>query len=313
MAQAKKENKIENPTESNLMHSKEIMSAAFDEYQDAELHHDFDFEDAPEGEDNERGLCLFTELRGEDSSFIMMESPDHEFLKACCVEHDPETSETDSYAQMIDHTLLKADATQDQIIQLCMEAREHHFASVCVNGYWVKLVKDLLRGSDVKTCAVVGFPLGAMMTEAKAFEAGLAFSDGADEVDMVINIGALKSKDYDTVARDIHAVVEEGIAQRGIVKVIIETCLLTEDEKVKACMLAKLCRAAFVKTSTGFSTGGATVEDVELMKGVVGDTMSVKASGGIRSLKDMDKMIEAGADRIGTSSGIKILTELAAS
>lgn len=312
MAQAKKAKEKGTPTELKKKNSKEMMSAAFDEYQGAEVENEFDFSDEAEEDDDFLEGYLFNDAEHGEDSFLLVETSEHDFIRLFDTHQIEEESEMEFHAQMIDHTLLKPDATQDQIIKLCSEAREHHFASVCVNGYWVKLVKELLRGSGVKTCAVVGFPLGAMATEAKAFEAGLAFDDGADEVDMVINIGALKSKDYDTVARDIHAVVAESAAQHGVVKVIIETCLLTEEEKVKACLLAKLCRARFVKTSTGFSTGGATVEDVELMKSVVKDDMSIKASGGIRSLEDMEKMYEVGADRIGTSSGVKILAELAA-
>ena len=180
--------------------------------------------------------------------------------------------------RMIDHTMLKADATKETIIRYCREAKEHEFASVCVNTCFVPLVADELKGSEVKTCCVVGFPLGAMLTTAKAFEASEAVKAGADEVDMVINISALKDKDDNYVEDDIRAVVE---ASKGaVVKVIIETCLLTDEEKVRACELSVKAGADFVKTSTGFSTGGATVEDVALMKKTVGERAKVKASGG---------------------------------
>lgn len=205
----------------------------------------------------------------------------------------------------IDHTLLKADATKEQITKLCNEAKEHDFASVCVNTYYVPLCKELLKDSDVKVCCVVGFPLGAMDTASKAFEAKTAVSNGAGEVDMVINIGALKDKDYDYVTKDIEAVVNA--AKPSIVKVIIETCLLTDEEKVEACKCAMKANAEFVKTSTGFSTSGATVEDVTLMRKTVGTVCKVKAAGGIRSYEDAIKMIDAGADRLGCSAGIKIV------
>lgn len=205
----------------------------------------------------------------------------------------------------IDHTLLKADATKEQITKLCNEAKEHDFASVCVNTCYVPLCKELLKDSDVKVCCVVGFPLGAMDTASKAFEAKTAVSNGAGEVDMVINIGALKDKDYDYVTKDIEAVVNA--AKPSIVKVIIETCLLTDEEKVEACKCAMKANAEFVKTSTGFSTSGATVEDVTLMRKTVGTVCKVKAAGGIRSYEDAIKMIDAGADRLGCSAGIKIV------
>ena len=205
----------------------------------------------------------------------------------------------------IDHTLLKADATKEQITKLCNEAKEHDFASVCVNTCYVPLCKELLKDSDVKVCCVVGFPLGAMDTASKAFEAKTAVSNGAGEVDMVINIGALKDKDYDYVTKDIEAVVNA--AKPSIVKVIIETCLLTDEEKVEACKCAMKANAEFVKTSTGFSTSGATVEDVALMRKTVGTVCKVKAAGGIRSYEDAIKMIDAGADRLGCSAGIKIV------
>ena len=192
------------------------------------------------------------------------------------------------------------------VLKLCDEAKQYGFASVCVNAYYTKLVADALKDSKVKTCVVVGFPLGATFTEIKARETELAIQNGADEVDMVINIGALKDKDYATVEQDIKAVVDAAKG-KAIVKVIIETCLLTEEEKIKACELSVQAGADFVKTSTGFSTGGATVEDVTLMKITVGDQALVKASGGVRDFKGAKAMIDAGADRIGASSGIKIV------
>lgn len=207
----------------------------------------------------------------------------------------------------IDHTLLKADATKEQITKLCEEARQYDFASVCVNTCYVPLAKQLLAGSDVKVCCVVGFPLGAMDTVSKAFEAKTAVENGAQEVDMVINIGALKDKDYDYVTKDIAAVVEA--SKPAIVKVIIEACLLTDEEKVEACKCSMNAKAEFVKTSTGFSTHGATPEDVALMKKTVGNVCKVKAAGGVRSYDDAMKMIEAGADRLGCSAGIKVMEE----
>jgi len=209
-------------------------------------------------------------------------------------------------AKMIDHTLLKADATEAQIRKLCAEAKEYGFASVCVNSCYAALASKELEGSDVKTCCVVGFPLGAMQTQAKAFEAAQAVKDGAQEIDMVIQIGALKDGRDDAVQEDIAAVVEA--AKPAIVKVIIETCLLTEEEKVRACTLAEKAGAAFVKTSTGFSTGGATAEDVALMRRTVGDRMQVKAAGGIHTREEALAMIEAGADRLGASSGVAIVS-----
>ena len=207
----------------------------------------------------------------------------------------------------IDHTLLKPEATKEQITKLCEEARQYDFASVCVNTCYVPLAKQLLAGSDVKVCCVVGFPLGAMDTVSKAFEAKTAVENGAQEVDMVINIGALKDKDYDYVTKDIAAVVEA--SKPAIVKVIIEACLLTDEEKVEACKCSMNAKAEFVKTSTGFSTHGATPEDVALMKKTVGDVCKVKAAGGVRSYEDALKMIEAGADRLGCSAGIKVMEE----
>jgi deoxyribose-phosphate aldolase len=205
----------------------------------------------------------------------------------------------------IDHTLLKADATSEQITKLCNEARENDFASVCVNTCYVPLCHDLLEGSGVNVCCVVGFPLGAMSTKAKAFETRQAVKDGADEIDMVINIGAAKEANWRYVTRDIKAVVKA--AKGKLVKVIIETCLLTDREKVRACKCAMKAGAQFVKTSTGFSTAGATEHDVALMKKTVGETCKVKAAGGIRSYEDAQKMIDAGAERLGCSAGIKII------
>lgn len=206
---------------------------------------------------------------------------------------------------MIDHTMLKADASKNTIIRYCEEAKQYGFASVCVNTAFVPLVAEQLKGSQVKTCCVVGFPLGAMLTSAKAFEAAEAVKAGAQEVDMVINISALKDHDDKQVEDDIRAVVE---ASKGaIVKVIIETCLLTDEEKVRACELSVKAGADFVKTSTGFSTGGATVEDVALMRKTVGERAQVKASGGIRTPEMARALVEAGADRIGAGNGIVLL------
>lgn len=205
----------------------------------------------------------------------------------------------------IDHTLLKPDASQEQIETLIEEAKKYDFASVCVNPTWVSFAAQALKATDVKVCTVIGFPLGANTPELKAFETSDAIQNGANEVDMVINIGALKSRNFDLVERDIRAVVEA--AKGTLVKVIIETCLLTDDEKVKACQLAQKAGADFVKTSTGFSTGGATVADVALMRKTVGPDMGVKASGGARSYEDALAFIKAGATRIGASSGVAIM------
>lgn len=209
-------------------------------------------------------------------------------------------------AKMIDHTLLKADTTKAQIVKLCEEAKQYGFASVCVNPTWVATATELLKGTDVKVCTVIGFPLGASTPETKAFETKNAIENGAEEVDMVINIGALKDGNDDLVERDIRAVVEAAKG-KALVKVIIETCLLTEEEKVRACQLAVKAGADYVKTSTGFSTGGATTEDVALMRKTVGKNIGVKASGGVRDIKSAMAMIEAGATRIGTSSGVAII------
>jgi len=212
-----------------------------------------------------------------------------------------------SVAHMIDHTILKPDATQDEIAQLCYEARKYSFAAVCVNPTYVKLCSDLLQGSEAKVCVVVGFPLGATPTDGKVFETQQAIREGASEVDMVINVGALKSRDYELVERDIASVARACHADNVLLKVIIESALLTDEEKVVACQLAKVAGADFVKTSTGFGPGGATVEDVALMRRVVGPAMGVKASGGIRTYEDARKMIAAGATRLGASAGVRIV------
>ncbi|MCG4564710.1 deoxyribose-phosphate aldolase [Anaerosalibacter bizertensis] len=206
---------------------------------------------------------------------------------------------------IIDHTLLKPEATKEMIEKLCSEAKEYNFFSVCVNPYYVKTAKEELEGSNVKIATVIGFPLGSTPKEVKAFETSEAIKNGADELDMVINIGALKDGDYTTVEEDIKAVVNEA-TDKALVKVIIETCLLDDEEKKKACEIARAAGADFVKTSTGFSTGGATVEDVKLMREVVGEDLGVKASGGIRDYETAKKMVEAGASRIGASSSIEI-------
>ena len=210
-------------------------------------------------------------------------------------------------ASLIDHTLLKPDATADQIAQLCYEARKYKFASVCVNPTHVKLCAELLQGTQVKVCTVIGFPLGASSPEVKSFEAQTAIKDGATEIDMVLNIGALKAGDLTLAAQDIHEVVQVGHQAGAIVKVIIETSLLNDEEKVTACLLAKEAGADFVKTSTGFSGGGATVDDVNLMRRVVGPEMGVKASGGVRDFEDAQNMVKAGATRLGASAGVKIV------
>ncbi len=210
-------------------------------------------------------------------------------------------------ASMIDHTLLKAGATKTEILQICEEAKRYHTASVCVNSYWASTVSEALKGSGVMTCCVVGFPLGAMSTEAKAFETQKAVADGAEEIDMVINVGLAHAGDWEALEADIAAVVKAAGSAR--VKVIIETCLLEEDEKVKACIAAKNAGAAFVKTSTGFSNAGATVEDVKLMRKTVGPEMGVKAAGGIRTRQAALDMIQAGANRVGASATGKLIEE----
>jgi deoxyribose-phosphate aldolase len=211
-------------------------------------------------------------------------------------------------AKMIDHTNLKASTVKEEILKLTKEAKEYQFASVCVNPTWVELAAQELKGTDVKVCTVIGFPLGANTKEVKVYETKDAIEKGAEEIDMVINIAKLKDGDDDYVESEIAGVVEASKG-KAIVKVIIETCLLTDDEKKQVCSLAVKAGADFVKTSTGFSTGGATVEDVALMKQTVGAHVGVKASGGIRSKEDAQAMVHAGATRIGASSGIAIVTE----
>ncbi|MGN0316481.1 MAG: deoxyribose-phosphate aldolase [Lachnospira sp.] len=211
------------------------------------------------------------------------------------------------FEKYFDHTILKADATKDEIRAICEEALRYSFASVCVNSCHTAFVKNELKGSDVATCVVVGFPLGAMDIESKAFETKMAVKNGADEIDMVINVGALKDGDYDYVKADILAVRNE--CNGKILKVIIETCMLTNEEKVKACELAVEAGADFVKTSTGFGSAGATITDVSLMKTVAGSRAKVKAAGGIRDYNTAMAMIEAGADRLGTSATIKIVND----
>lgn len=211
-------------------------------------------------------------------------------------------------AGMIDHTLLKPEATKDQITDLCAEAKKFVFASVCINPGYVPLAAKLLRDSAVKVCTVIGFPLGATSTSSKAFEADQASRDGARELDMVINVGMLKSGMYEYVENDIFAVVATGRRYGALVKVILETGLLSDEEKVKACMLAKRAGADFVKTSTGFAKGGATVGDIALMRKVVGSAMGVKASGGVRTREDALALVASGADRIGASASVKIVS-----
>ena len=209
-------------------------------------------------------------------------------------------------AKLIDHTLLKPEATREEVVALCEEARKYRFASVCVNTTWVPLAKSLLSGTDVMVCAVVGFPLGAMTPTAKAYEARDAVRQGAREIDMVINIGALKSRDYETVFEDICRVVKSS-APAGV-KVILETSALDTEQKIIACSLSKLAGAAFVKTSTGFGKGGATVEDIQMMRRIVGSELGVKASGGVRTAEDAIKMAQAGANRLGASASVAIVT-----
>ncbi|MFC0558009.1 deoxyribose-phosphate aldolase [Halalkalibacter alkalisediminis] len=212
-----------------------------------------------------------------------------------------------SIANLIDHTALKANTTQEQILVLCSEAKEYKFASVCVNPTWVKLAAEQLKDTEeVKVCTVIGFPLGASTPEVKAFETTNAIANGATEVDMVINIAALKDKNDELVERDIRAVVEAA-SGKALTKVIIETSLLTDEEKVRACEIAVKAGTDFVKTSTGFSTGGATVEDIMLMRKTVGPNIGVKASGGVRDLEGARAVVEAGATRIGASAGVSII------
>ncbi len=209
-------------------------------------------------------------------------------------------------AKLFDHTILKADATEKEVVKICTEAKEHNFMSVCVNSYYTSFVAEELKETDVKVCTVIGFPLGQMSTKAKCAETKCAVEDGADEIDMVINVGALKDKKYDVVQNDIKAVKEA--CGTALLKVIIETCLLTDEEKVKACELSVVAGADFVKTSTGFSTGGATAEDIALMRKVVGEGLGVKASGGIRNSETATAMVEAGASRLGTSATVAIIS-----
>lgn len=210
------------------------------------------------------------------------------------------------YAKMIDHTLLKTDAQKKDLDKLLLEAKKYNFMSVCVSPIWVKYASEQLKDTNVKVCTVIGFPQGATPTEVKVFETKNAIENGATEVDMVIPVGVLKDKDYIAVENDIRAVVEAA-KSKALTKVIIETCLLTDEEKIMACKLSKSAGADFVKTSTGFSTAGATVKDIRLMRETVGEQMGVKASGGVRSREDADAMIKAGATRIGTSNGVKIV------
>lgn len=219
------------------------------------------------------------------------------------------TATSQSITGYIDHTLLKPEATSEQIEQLCREARRYSFAAVCVNPTHVKLAAELLQGSNVAICTVIGFPLGATLTEVKVFETEQAIELGAAEVDMVINIGALKEGNLELVERDIAAVTAAAHANQARCKVIIETALLTDEEKVQACQLAQKARADFVKTSTGFSRGGATVDDVALMRRAVGTEIGVKASGGIKTLTDAHQMVAAGATRLGVSAGVQIAQE----
>ncbi len=232
-----------------------------------------------------------------------------DFLEAgaCRISATPGTKKTaEGVAGLIDHTILKPDATEKEIDQLCAEAREHEFASVCVNPVWVPRCAKQLAGSRVKVCTVVGFPLGATLSEVKRAETRIAQDLGAEEIDMVISVGLLKSGRHDDVEKDIAAVV--GALNPGVVcKVILETCLLTDDEKRVACRLAVRAGAHYVKTSTGFSTGGATVGDVALMRAEVGPSVGVKASGGVKDRATLDKMVAAGATRIGASAGVKIV------
>lgn len=285
------------------------------EWDDDDSLYDFDpEEDLPFGDDDDlwdddddievvvdsaEGLQVATTFDGEGNVIDVTVTDEKEI-------DDLDTDAECPLNSFIDHTLLKADATVEQITKLCQEAREYKFASVCVNSCWVRLCSELLRGSGVAVCTVVGFPLGAMIPEAKAFEADAAIENGATEIDMVINIGALKSKDYRMVAKDIQVVCDTVHEHGALLKVIIEACLLTREEKVIACLLAKNAGADYVKTSTGFSTGGATAEDVALMRSIVGDEMGVKAAGGIRDKETAEAMLDAGADRLGASAGVQI-------
>ena len=241
--------------------------------------------------------------QGFNSSNFVQKNPGYGMLNGNSME---KIKDAHDLAKYIDHTLLKPDATRAQLEKLCREAREHHFATVCVNSSNIPVVRDLLAGSGVLPIAVVGFPLGAATTAAKVFEAKESIVQGAGEIDMVLNIGALKSQDYNLVYSDIASVVEA--CGKVPVKVILETAMLEKDEKVIACVLSKLAKAAYVKTSTGFGPGGATVEDIGLMRKIVGPNMGVKASGGVRTYEDAVKMLEAGATRLGSSNSVAIVT-----
>lgn len=245
------------------------------------------------------GLCVQTCF--DQAGNVISAGADRLSSTIGVIPHNP------NYAPLIDHTLLKPEATPEQVAQLCYEAKKYNFASVCINPSWVPLAAQLLQGSNVKVCTVIGFPLGATAPEVKAFEAENAIKQGANEIDMVINIGALKARDLDMVARDIRGVVKTSHNLGAIVKVIIETSLLTDEDKTLACLISKEADADFVKTSTGFAGGGATVHDVALMRRVVGPEMGVKASGGVKTFEDADSMVKAGATRIGASAGVKII------
>lgn len=250
------------------------------------------------------------EVREEAAGGIQLETTFNgggTIIKAQTRPPQAEGTEAAEVAGMIDHTLLKPDALGEEIIELCREAQEYEFASVCVNPSHVPLCSRLLAGTPVEVCTVIGFPLGASDPAVKAWETRQAIGQGAGEVDMVINIGAVKDGDLTSAARDIQGVVQEAHRSGALVKVILETFLLTEQEKVTACLLAKHAGADFVKTSTGFSGGGATAEDIRLMRGAVGPELGVKASGGVRSIEDARRMIQAGANRIGASSGVAIV------
>jgi len=232
---------------------------------------------------------------------------------ACRISASDQLTKIDpAIAALIDHTILKADATRADVIKVCREARQYCFASVCINAYWVPLAAGELAGSGVKVCTVVGFPLGATSTESKVAETAAALRAGAQEIDMVINVGALRSGDHEAVKQDVQEVVRVAHAARAIVKVILETALLDDNQKAIACTLCKIAGADFVKTSTGFSTSGATAHDVALMRSVVGPDIGVKASGGIRTLQDLRTMTAAGATRIGASASVKIVEATAA-
>jgi deoxyribose-phosphate aldolase len=254
---------------------------------------------------NECSLC-------HDECFVKCPDRMHSLLAGGGVRFGVTGAESEAarkVALYIDHTLLKPEATRDDILKICEEGARYGFASVCINPIWVKEAACALRGSGVKVCTVIGFPLGANNPDTKAYEARRAIFDGASELDMVINIGALKSGDDDLVLRDIKGVVEVAHDAGALCKVIIETALLTDEEKIKACLLSKQAGADFVKTSTGFSKGGATVADIALMRRTVGGEMGVKASGGVKDLQQAKEMIQAGATRIGASVGVKIFQE----